>query len=279
MVLLQFMAPVAGLNGAGVPEGKAHVRHDARMHAPPAAQPYLRAYAGHAGNPLKLADAAVMVNRPGPGNHGNERPPRQAFAHFIDVGKACAFQLEYPVARCLPLELDKRQERVIPQLRITPDADTVTEPVVQRPRKESMAAKENIMACPGIEIRGNLRRHAENQAGLPRKLVGGSRIQPDRVQLVHIHHIRTLSVEPAQAQGRRGGKAPGTAGHPAQIQVRHPVLHVHAPMTVSGIHGAEQFKIGLRGKNGLGSGLPYRSGRAIVPSGIGFRIIAGIITV
>lgn len=238
MVLLQFMAPVAGLDGAGVPEGKANIRHNAGAHAPPTAQPYVRSYAGHAGNPLKLADAAVMVNRPGAGHHGNERPPRQAVAHFIDIGKTGAFQLESPVARCLPLELDKRQERVIPQLRITPDADAVAEPVIQRTGKESMAAEKDIMACPCIEVRGNLRRYAENQARFPTKLVGGIHIQPDRVQAVHIHHIRSLSVEPAQTKGRRGGKAPGTAGHPAQIQVRHPILNIHTPMSVSGIHGA-----------------------------------------
>ena len=279
MVLIQLMAPVAGLDGAGVPKGKTDVRHQSGTNAAPVSQAYVGAHAGDAGNPLELADAAVMVNRPGAGHHGNERPPRQAVADLAGIGKPGSFQLKGPIIRCLPFKLDKGKEGKISQLRITADADTIAEPVIQGTCEKGMAAEKQIMGRPGIEIRGNLRRYAENQARLPPELVRRGHIQPNRVQLIHIHLARAFSVEPAQTKGGRGGKTPGTAGHPAQIQVRHPILYIHAPMSVSGIHGAKQLKIGLRGKNGLGGVLPRGSRRAIVASGISFRIIAGIITV
>lgn len=260
MVLFQIMASVACLDSAGIPEGKTDIRHQPGAHAAPVTQPHIGAYAGDAGNPCKLADAAVMVNRPCAGHHGNEGSPLQPIAHLVDIGKAGPFQLKRPIAGSFPFKLDKGQERIIPKLRITADADSIAEPVVQGACQKNMASQENIMARPCIEIRGNLGRHTENQARLPRDGIGGVHIQPNRVQPVHIHLIRSFSIKPAQTQGRRRRKIPGTAGHPAQIQIRHPILDIHASAPVSGIHGAKQFKIGLRGENRPGGGFPAGAG-------------------
>ena len=45
-----------------------------------------------------MADAAVMVNRPCAGHHGNEGSPLQPIAHLVDIGKAGPFQLKRPIA-------------------------------------------------------------------------------------------------------------------------------------------------------------------------------------
>lgn len=98
MVLFQIMASVACLDSAGIPEGKTDIRHQPGAHAAPVTQPHIGAYAGDAGNPCKLADAAVMVNRPCAGRHGNEGSPLQPIAHLVDIGKAGPFQLKRPIA-------------------------------------------------------------------------------------------------------------------------------------------------------------------------------------
>ena len=157
MVLLQRLAPVAGLEGAGVPIGKADVRHQPGTNAAPVSQAYVGAHAGDAGNPLELADAAVMVNRPGAGHHGNERPPRQPLAHLVDIGKPGSFQLKGPIVRCLPLKLDKGKEGNISQLRITADADTIAEPVIQGTCEKGMAAENKlwvVQVSKSVEICG-----------------------------------------------------------------------------------------------------------------------------
>ena len=125
MVFFQIMASVACLDSAGIPEGKTDIRHQPGAHAAPVTQPHIGAYAGDAGNPCKLADAAVMVNRPCAGHHGNEGSPLQPIAHLVDIGKAGPFQLKRPIAGSFPFKLDKGQERIIPKLRITADADSI----------------------------------------------------------------------------------------------------------------------------------------------------------
>ena len=114
MAFLQFMIPVAGLERAGIPERKAYVRHQPGTHASPAAQTDIGPHSGNAGNPLELPHAAVMMDCPGTGHDGNERPPRQPFSHLLGVGKARAFKLKAPVVARLPLELKHGEEGSFP---------------------------------------------------------------------------------------------------------------------------------------------------------------------